>query len=256
MDGGLFKAKRTVAARRFHLSRTNFTPVSSKYSGGIRRHKHHNRSHLATFVETHIDRLGSDEIHIFNKTSAVDRLIDDASFSPQVLSGQYDPPLEQGAKGSPATADYSPQEIRSFVKGPAKLAKTGNSINDHPSTWDQDSDQLANELAAFAMEIEKRDHVREGDTQQVGMQGNRSPETLDNEVELDDMYVYETYLRVPRNQLSLGYDEKIDSIGTLVIEEQDEELWQTFAEDDEDSEWDEEDGDSNGIPTVSLSSGI
>ena len=65
-------------------------------------------------------------------------------------------------------------------------------------------------------------------------------------MEVDDMYVYETYLRVPRSELAPNYDENKDSIGVLVIEEQDEELWQTFAEDDEDSGWDEEDGDSNG----------
>ena len=255
MDGGLSRTKRAVAARRFHLSRTNFAPVSSKHSGGIRKHKHHNRSHLATFVEAHIDRLGGGGLHVSNKMSAVDRLIVDASFSPQVPSGLYDPPLDQTGKASPATDDYFPQEIQSFVKGPIKLAKTGNSINDHPSTWDQDSDQLANELAAFALEIDKRDYAGEGDRQQIGTQGRRSPEILNNEIEVDDMYVYETYLRVPRNELSSGYDEKIDSIGMLVIEEQDEELWQTFAEDDEDSEWDEEDGDSNGIPISSLSSG-
>ena len=38
----------------------------------------------------------------------------------------------------------------------------------------------------------------------------------------------------------------------LVIGEEDEELWQTFAEDEVDSEWDEEDADSNGMRIAQL----
>jgi hypothetical protein len=134
------------------------------------------------------------------------------------------------------------------VKAPKELVKTGNSIRDHPSTWNHDSDQLANELAAFALEISEAENPTKEGQQRRKTPARRSPEIADrdSDMEVDDIYVYETYLRVPRSELAPNYDENKDSIGVLVIEEQDEELWQTFAEDEEDSGWDEEDGDSNG----------
>ena len=118
-------------------------------------------------------------------------------------------------------------------------------MREHPSTWDHDSDQLADELAAFAMEISEEDSVGKVQQQQE-TRGIRTPEIADADMDVDGIFVYETYLRVPRSELSPDFDEKRNSIGMLVIEEQDEELWQTFAEDEEDSDWDE-DGDSNGM---------
>jgi hypothetical protein len=249
---GSIKAKHPLAARRFHLSRHGLAPASSTHWGGIRKHKHLNRPHLATFVEKHVGRLSYGGVLFSNKMSAVDRLIDDANFSPQPLSVAHSSSLDQPRNGASAGVGLSPKAIQPFVKAPKELVKTGNSIRDHPSTWDHDSDQLANELAAFALEIsEAENSTKEGQQQQQQQQQREtpachSPEIADNDMEVDDIYVYETYLRVPRSELAPNYDENKDSIGVLVIEEQDEELWQTFAEDDEDSGWDEEDGDSNG----------
>ena len=240
--------KHPLTARRFHLSRHGLAPASSTHWSGIRKHKHHNRPHLATFVEKHVDRLSYGGVLFSNKMSAVDRLIDDADFSPQPLSVTHSSSLDQPRNGASTGVGLSPKAIQPFVKAPKELVKTGNSIRDHPSTWDYDSDQLANELAAFALEIsEAENSIKEGQQQQQQkMPARRSPEIADSDMEVDDIYVYETYLRVPRSELAPNYDENKDSIGVLVIEEQDEELWQTFAEDDEDSGWDEEDGDSNG----------
>jgi hypothetical protein len=231
-----------LAARRFHL-----TPASSRHSGGIRKHKHHDRSHMATFVEKHVDRLSEGELQSFNKRSAIDRLIDDANFSPRAVSEQCEPSLDKSRNGASTMVGYSPKHIEPFVKPPLELAKTGNSIRDHPSTWDHDSDQLANELAAFALEISEEDNSGKRDQQQMDTPGRRTREIVDTDMDMDDVYVYETYLRVPRSELSLHHEGKTNSIGMLVIEQQDEELWQTFAEDEEDSEWDEEDADSNGM---------
>jgi hypothetical protein len=251
-DAGSAEVKRLLAARRFHLSRSNLTPASSKHSGGIRKHKHHNRSHLATFVEKHVDRISDGELQFSNKTSVIDRLIDDANFSPQAVSARHGSSLDESVNNASATVGYSPQHVQTFVKTPAKLAKTGNSIRDHPNTWDHDSDQLAKELAAFALEIGEEDSLAKSNKNKLATSERRTPEIIDADMEMDDIYVYETYLRVPRNELSGNYDGKTDSIGMLVIEEQDEELWQTFAEDEEDSEWDEEDGDSNGMSIASI----
>lgn len=197
-------------------------------------------------MEKHVDRLRDGEMHFSNKTSAIDRLIDDANFSPQPLSVMHNSSLDQPRNGASASVGFSPKPIQSFVKAPKELVKTGNSIRDHPSTWNYDSDQLANELAAFALEISEAENSIKGGQQQRKAPARRSPEIADTDIEVDDIYVYETYLRVHRSELVPNYDENKDSIGVLVIEEQDQELWQTFAEDEEDSGWDEEDGDSNG----------
>jgi len=247
---GSIKAKHPLAARRFHLSRHGLAPASSTHRGGIRKHKHLNRTRLATFVERHVDRLSCGEMLFSNKMSAVDRLIDDANFSPQPLSVMHSSLLDQPRNGASASVGFSPKAIQSFVKAPKELVKTGNSIRDHPSTWNYDSDQLANELAAFALEISEVENSTKEGQQQRRTPARRSPEIADTDTEVDDIYVYETYLRVPRSELAPNYDENKDSIGVLVIEEQDEELWQTFAEDEEDSGWDEEDGDSNGRSIV------
>ena len=243
---GSVEAKHPLAARRFHLSRHGLTPASSTHWAGIRKHTHVNRPHVATFVEKHGDRLSDGEMHFSSKTSAIDRLIDDANFSPQPLSVMHSSSLDQPRNGASAGVGFSPKTIQSFVKAPKELVKTGNSIRDHPSTWNHDSDQLADELAAFALEISEAENSTKGGQQQRKTPARRSPEIADTDMEVDDIYVYETYLRVHRSELVPNYDENKDSIGVLVIEEQDQELWQTFAEVEEDSGWDEEDGDSNG----------
>lgn len=242
-DAESVRHKRLAAARRFHLSPSNLTLAPSKQPGGIRKHKTHTRSHLATFVERHVDRFNDGQLHASNHSFAIDRLIDDAKFSPQPALVQND---------ASAFVGYSPKRIRPFVKAPRALAKTGNSIKDHPSTWDHDSDQLADELAAFALEISGGDQAQKRDERQVETLGRRTPEIGDADVDMDDLYVYETYLRIPRSELSPSHEGKMNRIGMLVIEEQDEELWQTFAEDEEDSEWDEEDADSNGMCIAQL----
>lgn len=237
-DAESTQPKRPPVARRFHLARSNVTLASSKPLGGIRKHKTHNRSHLATFVERHVDRLGDGELQSSHDTSAIDRLIGDANFSPQPRSV---------LNGSATMVDYSPTRVQSFVKAPGDLAKTGHSIKDHPSTWDHDSDQLADELAAFALEIGREDEVGKREQQQSDMPRRQTPAIAAPDMAMDDMYVYETYLRVSRSELSQPHQGKTNSIGMLVIDEEDEELWQTFAEDGDDSEWDEEDADSNGM---------
>jgi hypothetical protein len=241
-----------LAARRFHLSRNNLTPASSKHLAGIWKHKHHNRPHLATFVEKNVGRLSDGELQSFNKRSPIDRLIDDANFNPLAVSELHESSPDKSRNGASTMVGYSPTHIQSFVKPPVEFAKTGNSIRDHPSTWDHDSDQLANELAAFALEISQEGKGGKQNQEKMDAPGRRTPEIVDTDMDVDDIYVYETYLRVRQSELSLHHEGKTNSIGMLVIEQQDEELWQTFAEDEEDSEWDEEDADSNGMSIARL----
>ena len=70
------------------------------------------------------------------------------------------------------------------------------------------------------------------------------------DVDSQDDYVYETYIRIPRSQLVNQNDptNKDVTYGILVIEEEDQGLWEMYAEADEDPTWEEEDEDSNGKP--------
>jgi hypothetical protein len=194
-------------------------------------------------VERHGDRFNDGQLRASICSFVVDRLIDDAEFSPPPV------PVQDGTS---AFVGYSPKRIRPFVKAPTAPAKTGHSIKDHPSTWDHDSDQLADELAALALEISREGKAPKKDERPVERPGRRTPERADIDMDIDELCVYETYLRVPRSELSPFQEGKINSIGTLVIGEEDEELWQTFAEDEDDSEWDEEDPDSNGMCIAQL----
>ena len=69
------------------------------------------------------------------------------------------------------------------------------------------------------------------------------------ETATEDEYVYETYIRLPHNaaiQREIEQNNLAANIGVLIIAEEDEELWEAYAESDSDNEWDEEDADSNG----------
>jgi len=61
----------------------------------------------------------------------------------------------------------------------------------------------------------------------------------------DEDYVYETYIRVP-----FGHDPPVSAsnVGVLVINEEDEDLWQDYMESDEETDWDEEDSNGESLP--------
>ncbi len=132
---------------------------------------------------------------------------------------------------------------QSLTSVPSGIKKTGQSIRDHPSTWDYDSDQLAEELAAFALEIsrEEKQECQANVTKEF-----QGVDIKDSYVDMDEDFIYDTYIRVPVIAGSKGEASRND-VGLLVIDDKDQELWQTFVESDDDSEWDEDDPDSNGL---------
>ena len=134
-----------------------------------------------------------------------------------------------------------------FVQARPQKVKNGTSIHDDPSTWDLESDQLADELAALAIEIdpELQQKLKAEPVpmpiptpQDTPMQGH------------DDEYIYETYVRISCDDDDTSTAEAQASVGILVIDEEDEDLWQKYVDSGEDTDWDEE--DSNGrYPTFS-----
>lgn len=132
-----------------------------------------------------------------------------------------------------------------FLQTGSKGARKGTSIRDHPSTWNHESDQLADELAALAMEFdpEIQDKTEPVVEMPTGMPGVESTGVTPRPRE--DDFVYETYIR-------LRYDDETEralalvdnNMGVLVIEDEDQDLWQKYIDSDDDTDWDEE--DSNG----------
>lgn len=82
-----------------------------------------------------------------------------------------------------------------------------------------------------------------------------NPNTLDDIEMLDEAddedYVYDTYMRYSEPQAAISMDTTAPgtgAIGFLVITDEDQDLWEVFGEDEDDSEqdWDSEQDDENG----------
>jgi hypothetical protein len=217
-------------ARRFHLARSLSSFPDAGPTASYRKPTSKIQPPLATFVERRAVLLAG---HDYLTRPAVDRILTKSSSA-------------DNTDLSKAT-DFSSEDTKTFVKPIAPTKKAGTSISDHPSTWDITSDQLANELAALAMEIEPPELPVGHSKETFTAPGPVLPTHRDVEM-TDDDFVYEIYVRVAREDAPLASLQPgpLDSnYGLLVIEEQDEELWQFYMEgDDEESDWDEE--DSNG----------
>ncbi len=207
--------------RRFHLYHGPRASHAS-YSSGIQKRKTRRRNDLATFVErSGLSRKGSELLKDIPKRQP-------ASTLPQAT-------VKTSADGQPVEESFTPASIQT--------PKTGQSMHDHPSTWDYDSDQLADELAAFALDTSQN----EGQDENQSLIPNTNDEGMaDINIKLDEDFIYDTYIRVPVGDGKTG-EKPTNEVGLLVIDDEDQELWRTFAESDDDSEWDEEDPDSNGL---------
>ena len=212
--------KPNASLRRFHLH--HGSKVSHlKHQSGIQKRKTARRNHLATFVErAKVSRRRSD-------------LLDNLAARPSVSA------LRDSAKKDLTDAQLL-EESRSAAA--RRTYKTGQSMLDHPSTWDYDSDQLADELAAFARDLSQDENRNIANCTIAKAQDVSITDISMNE---DEDFIYETYVRVPLAH-EITANESRNNVGLLVIDDEDRELWQTYIESDDDSEWDEEDPDSNG----------
>lgn len=217
-------------ARRFHLTRNLSSSYAPSGPTGIRKSTARSssiRPPLPTFIES---QQLYDELYT---KPPVDRLVS----KPESEVAQ--------APGEPVRSDQT-APLAPFIKTKTPLMKTGVSVNDPMSSWDVNSDQLADELAALAMEMDSDTEAPSAaapvisKTQQTKATGPP-----------DDDFIYETYIRMPtestiENQLTLHGD----NFGVLVINEEDEDLWEGYMESEDDSEWDSE--DSNGTKAAVL----
>ena len=207
--------------RQFHLS--PWPKISHlNHTSGIQKRKRARRNYLATFVESPTaSKFGSKFLdEIGNKEQG-------AGVHGRVIK-------------TPVVSQAAEESINNVPRQPLKI---GQSIHDHPSTWNLDSDQLAEELTAFALEISQNEEQEKPHSKN---QQAQNMDTKDTNMNMDEDFTYDTYIRVPISDGKSG-EGGTNDVGLLVVEDEDQELWQTFVESDNDSEWDEEDPDSNGL---------
>ena len=120
--------------------------------------------------------------------------------------------------------------------------------------------QLENAMHMFASEAEDYGYAATAGAQQLETKANTSSTIEDTSMEDGDEaeYVYDTFVRhtaKPAPQYEQVTAAEPERIGYLIIDQEDQELWETFAEDEEDSEkdWDSEQDDENGEAVESRS---
>lgn len=159
--------------------------------------------------------------------------IDPSTGKPQQVSQDHSAVTTEQPNGHSATLASSSTE---------PPARTGTSLQDPASSWNLDSDTLADELAALAMDLDP-ELASSVAKEAIPEPPPQPPKPIEGDVE----FIYETYMRMPYDAEMHDVDiiREDANVGVLVIDEADEELWQEYMESDEDSEWDEE--DSNGV---------
>jgi hypothetical protein len=161
-------------------------------------------------------------------------------------------------EGKEPTLDILNASTRSptntFVQARPKTIRNGTSIRDHPSTWDLESDQLADELAALAMEFdpELQDKVKAAPPTERPTPPPDLQDVAKTTRDREDPYIYETYVRMPYDGDPGTTTNLQSNYGILVIDEEDEDLWQKYVDSEDETDWDDE--DSNGeLRTFNLS---
>lgn len=220
----------TQPIRRFYLSHANADVLRQPVHSGVRKSR---QSPTAVFVEK-LRKSSKPPSRSSNSSIPIERILDlgaEAHLNRK-------PSEEQLSKGSPMGAKQLGGPLANHTRSALKL---GHSIHDPPHTWDLDSDQLADELAALALEFEPVSSTAPA----AAMPHVSQPDSTisDSQMTANDDFVYETYFRTSYDPVQ---DVSAADAGLIVIEEEDQELWYNYANSDEEIEWDEEDPDSNG----------
>ena len=231
------KASLASETRRFHLAHDLSALSRVHGSGRISKRTNKFKPPLPTFIEAMEKAVanGNDSMQI---REPIDRIV-----QKPVDTGLIAPIDESDAPAS-AVSDTVP----TFLKPDPSAEKVGKSINDDPSTWDITSDQLADQLAALAMEIDPGSDHSMPKVQEVVPVPEPATATSDTRVPDDPDFVYETYVKIDTKTSDHGGDvilvDMDVNVGVLVINEEDEELWEEYMQSDDEEDWDEE--DSNG----------
>ena len=270
-----------LKARKFHLVRSP-SPMSSPFPGPktiAQRHRDKRKKDLAMFAERpEIVRKGQYSDNVLDHSSGEPRHLDDGK--KRDTSQLYQP-----RKRPNATTTERKWRTETWTKPPKPnevngiLTKTAENIHEPSSQWNYESIRLAEQLQGVALE-----EIRASEQQVKGLSGSgqlkikpkppkpRQPRaeksTVDGSgdnimtdaINFDDDgdYVLDTYVRSdarpfefsepPNSHCDSLHGTDHDNIGILVIEDEEEALWEAFAEDEEsDTEWNSEEEDENGL---------
>ena len=273
----------SAGPRRFHfIKNTSFTfPRTIDPANRVQKQRKKRRSDLPVFVEK-----SKSKYQLKTRTGVPPRTDekitkDHANNSPVLGVCEERPrkrPMVSAAEQQWRTANWSNSTKADRVS--KQEAKTAQVIDAPSSQWDYSSETLAGQLQQVALqEINLRTAVTEDDKtapqlkvqpkspkarqsavkQHVGTSSEDESMTDLAENENDHNYIYDTYVRSIAQPpglsvLSSGRDpgplQATDDskIGILIIAEEDQEEWETFAEVDQDSDkdWNSEEEDENG----------
>lgn len=258
--------------REFHLSRRTFSliPAGSESKGKIHKRKQR-RNDLPVFVEkSGLARLTQDNLpKILEATRATANTKGNGNHMAESTDGTK---IALGAPESKAKTTGS--ALTSSTPGMAKK------VNEKLSEYSQNSIMLAWQLQELATKESLRSspdlrgsqpqsqpkiklkpprpRPQEKERKSIDSGGDQVMEdVIDIESEKD--FVYDTYVRSSGQVVITPKDmteprvselENIDNntIGILVIEDEDQEIWETFAEEEgSDKEWNSEEEDENGM---------
>ena len=238
---GLSIRRPASAPRRFHLSRPATPSLPNEPTGSIHKRR---RDGLAVFEE----RKEFKKLRVLATTSA-----------------------DSGSEADSLTMDAAPEQKKKKLKRPKvteaerewrKRAWAHNENQEVPSEKDS---QVVNEMQAFAQEVKEKELQTASAMTAVeayppvtpprgtkplykDRHPPKEPDVSDDDVVMDEDlegdYVYDTYVRhlVPVSDMHTH-----NSIGHLVIPEEDQELWEAYIEEgEEDKEFETDDEDSNG----------
>ena len=268
-------------ARKFHLVKGS-SPISSALLVSktmAQKRRTNRRKELAIFVERteiireakksgDISRPGSGEpIHLDSGEKRDISQLERPRKRPNATAAERRWRTETWAKPS------TPNEVNK------NLARTAESVNESSSQSSHASIKLTKQLQGFALEEiraseERTKGLSDGEnlkvkpkppkprqpmTEEVADDGNEERIMTDN-INLDDdgVYVLDTYVRSSAQPFGVAeptgsYHDSLRSIdhgivGILVIEDEEEELWEAFTEGQEDDlEWNSEEEDENGL---------
>ena len=243
--------------RRFQLSQETFPSLKrqSSFASGIRKHRRPQRDTLALFVET---KRGAETIkqsihsHLLSQTDLV---------APQGNPAGVGPDGELSSTRKRPNAGSAERAWRSETWGKQKRTATSDqseTVDQKPTNWDNQSIELAEELRHFAIQQSETLGERlEHSTSPQLKSRPKPPELLVSNCETnarsmdvkpiqhqhnadDNDYIVDTYIRstlqLPDTDLvletSLDPLQALDftKIGILVVEEGQEALWESFAQ--------------------------
>lgn len=254
--------------RRFHLSH-GFSTIPSPHSmssNGIRKHGTRRREHLAVFEEKSKRMLSQNGL---SSTATVDE-VPNAIVSQGVTVGFM--PCQ---KRPSATAAEKKWREENWTKPTAPEIASAKATNISSNEWDYVSMELVEELQTTALKEIRANEQRSKDSngqsklkyqpkppkpRPTKSQGNTGRDYIEHRVDSDDdtEYVFDTYIRTSAQLAGAPYSSELyidpleglskGSIGLLVIEEDDEAIWEAYGDEEViDEEWNSEEEDENGM---------